>query len=80
MVPQMNACIAALRLVFVGQYAEAISKASKAYSAFCEKYSVQDPIIGSAETIEAFLKGQFILHPLPFDKLVNAMADLKQIV
>jgi len=78
MVCKMTHCISALRLVFVGLYAEEITSALREYAAFCRQYNVKNPEFIEVESEENIRNG-LSYNPLPVTFLHDALEDLKKV-
>lgn len=78
MVNKMTCCISALRLAFVGLYAEEITLALREYAAFCRQYNVKNPVFIEAESGKEIRNG-FSYNPLPVASLHDALEDLKKV-
>lgn len=79
MIGKMTGCIGALRLAFVGMYAEDIAQASVEYASFCKQYDVREPTFVEVESEEEIGIGGFSFNPLPVSDLVLALDDLKNV-
>ena len=79
MTGKMTGCISALRLAFVGMYAEDIAQASVEYATFCRQHDVREPVFVEVESEEDIGIEGFSFNPLPVSDLVLALDDLKKV-
>lgn len=79
MVKQVTTCITALRLAFVGMYAEEIALASREYYTFCKANNVREPVFVEVDSEEQIGISGFSFNPLPVEHLINALNDLKKV-
>lgn len=79
MIVQMTSCIRALRLAFVGIYAEDIARASVEYTSFCKLHDVREPVFVEVDSEDAIGLGAFSFNPLPVSELLSALKDLKNV-
>lgn len=77
MIYEMNVCLMALRLEFVGIYADEITAATRIYGSFCREYSVERPLFVEVAKREDFGHGHFSFNPLPVKSLQEAVKDLQ---
>jgi len=79
MVKSMNTCIQALRLAFIGLYANDILNAISGYGAFCRKHGIKEPMFTEVDSIQSFSPEKAAFTPIPLDELRQAFEDIRRV-
>ena len=78
MVPAVNSCIQMLYLDFLRLFGDEIVDAMKAYSAFCRKYNVKQPMFSEQFPAGDKIREGLSLSPIPVGEMMNAFSDLRK--